>query len=169
MLSVHDGYASAGGFNATAVQYDFAVVAVGPGGKNGGQLDSLGSQPYRFGEVTSGSVAAFGYPAEKKYKGNDLIYCSGAIGTDPYTSGATYKLDPCKLNGGSSGGPWFEGFADGSGTLVSVNSYGYSGINAMHGPKLNGDTADVYAAALTTGLPQTGQQTGVVVPLPPQP
>ncbi|MCV0402734.1 MAG: hypothetical protein K5924_03375 [Chloroflexi bacterium] len=35
----------------------------------------------------------------------------------------------------------------GSGSLSSVNSYGYSGVTAMHGPKFNADTADVYSAA----------------------
>ena len=53
------------------------------------------------------------------------------------------------MTGGSSGGPWLSGFnaSSQSGSLSSLNSYGYSGVKAMHGPKFNDDTADVYDAA----------------------
>ena len=51
------------------------------------------------------------------------------------------------MTGGSSGGPWFSGFSNGAGTLMSVNSYGYSGVVAMHGPKLNAETANMFASA----------------------
>jgi hypothetical protein len=53
------------------------------------------------------------------------------------------------MTGGSSGGPWLSGFSTstGSGTLSSLNSYGYSGVRAMHGPKFNDNTADVHSAA----------------------
>jgi hypothetical protein len=165
-MVVHNGYATAGGFNDQAVLYDFAVVRVGLGGFDDDgdgfgdhELDHVvAEQGYSFGSVgVDGSTSgyAFGYPAEKKYKGNDLIYCSGPIDGDPYNADLTYRMNGCKLNGGSSGGGWFAPFDDtrnvGSGTLVSVNSYGYGGINAMHGPILNGDTADVYAAAKAAG------------------
>ena len=53
------------------------------------------------------------------------------------------------MTGGSSGGPWFRQFNSGSGTMVSVNSYGYSGITAMHGPKLNGETQLMFARAVS--------------------
>lgn len=39
----------------------------------------------------------------------------------------------------------------GFGTVVSVNSYGYTGINAMHGPYLNLDTQAVYDKAVAGG------------------
>jgi hypothetical protein len=36
--------------------------------------------------------------------------------------------------------------------MVSVNSYGYSGITAMHGPKLNAETQTMFnTAASATG------------------
>ena len=38
--------------------------------------------------------------------------------------------------------------ANGNGTVVSVNSYRYSGGSAIYGPKLNADTQAVYDAAL---------------------
>jgi hypothetical protein len=54
------------------------------------------------------------------------------------------------MTGGSSGGPWFSPFSSGSGTLMSVNSYGYSGITAMHGPKLNAETQSMFQTAAGT-------------------
>jgi hypothetical protein len=34
--------------------------------------------------------------------------------------------------------------------MVSVNSYGYSGVTAMFGPKLNAETQSMFAVAGTT-------------------
>ena len=159
-MAVHNRYATAGGFNDQAVQYDFAVVRVGPGGplaNSGLELDHVViEQKYDFSPVLiDGSVGgyAFGYPAQKKWKGNDLIYCAGPIDGDPYNSDNTYRMNECKLNGGSSGGGWLSGFDErtGSGTVMSLNSYGYTGINAMHGPFLNLDTQDVYTSAKGLG------------------
>ena len=153
-LAVHTGYATAGSFS-DGLEFDFAVVAVGDGGKLDSQLDAtVNAQQYDFSDtaVASGEdTYAFGYPAQKKWKGNDLIYCRGPIDTDPINNGDTYRLNGCKLNGGSSGGAWLTPFdldGFGAGTVVSVNSYGYRGIDAMHGPKLNSDTQAVYTAVL---------------------
>ena len=41
---------------------------------------------------------AFGYPAEGKYKGKDLIYCKGSTVDDPYDVG-TWGM-ACNMNGG---------------------------------------------------------------------
>ncbi len=154
-LVVASGFANAGGFNTQATLNDWGFAAVGGGGFDGTTLvESLGTQGYSFNSVsTNGSVTgwAFGYPAEKKYNGTDLIYCSLPITADPYNSNLTYKLDGCKLNGGSSGGPWYRSFnaSTGTGTLVSVNSYGYNGVTAIHGPMFNDKTAAAYNTALT--------------------
>ena len=53
------------------------------------------------------------------------------------------------MTGGSSGRPWLSGFNEttGSGTLSSLNSYGYNGIKNMYGPMFNTDTSNVYGAA----------------------
>ena len=77
-------------------------------------------------------VYAFGYPAARKYKGNTLTYCSG-ITSFRYDGDDTLSIG-CDMTGGSSGGPWFESFANGSGVQTSVNSYGYSGVTRMFGP-----------------------------------
>ena len=161
-LVVHDGFASAGGFNDQAVAHDWAFAVVGEGGKEGvGPAlveDVVGSQGYSFDAVAldnSETGHAFGYPAAQKYRGNDLIYCSNTIDGDPYNDNDTYRLDQCRMTGGSSGGPWFSGFENGSGTLISVNSYGYTGVHAMHGPFFNSETAVTYNAALTTDTDTT--------------
>lgn len=157
-ITVHTGYATAGAFNDQAVLHDFAVVRVGPGGKSGSaELDSIVTeQGISFTALDTDGTAsgsAFGYPAAKKWKGDDLIYCAGPIDGDPYNTDLTYRMNGCKLTGGSSGGGWFAGSYDGGagGTLISVNSYGYSGVTAMHGPFFNADTAAVYNAAKSGG------------------
>ena len=62
------------------------------------------------------------------------MYCRGPLGTDPLNNNETYRVD-CNMTGGSSGGPWLRDFDEstGLGTLASVNSYGYTGINACTG------------------------------------
>jgi hypothetical protein len=52
------------------------------------------------------------------------------------------------MTGGSSGGPWLRNASAGWGaTLVSDNSYGYSGVKNMYGPIFNAETAATYARA----------------------
>lgn len=151
-LVVHSGYANAGGFNSQATQHDFAFAVVGAGGKSdeSKQLDTtVGSLPISFTSLPNQTrVYAFGYPAVGKYDGKDLAYCAGPLFFDPYNSGLTYGLK-CDMTGGSSGGPWLSGFSEtsGSGVLSSVNSYRYSSIAAMHGPKFNEKTEATYSAA----------------------
>jgi V8-like Glu-specific endopeptidase len=161
-LVVHQGYADAGGFNTQATLHDFAFAVVGPGGHGDTQLDTeVGTFALSIPGFTEvGQTAyAFGYPAAQKYKGSDLVYCAGSIFEDPYNDEATWGL-PCDMTGGSSGGPWLSGFNASSqtGSLSSLNSYGYSGVKAMHGPKFNADTAAVYDAA------DRATETNVVVP-----
>ena len=150
-LTVHSQYAGAGGFNDQAVEYDFAFATMGNGGKTSALVeDVVGTQGIDF-ETTlavGDGAHAFGYPAAKKYKGNDLVYCAGPTDTDPGTNNVTYSL-VCDMTGGSSGGPWFASFDEvtGTGTLASVNSYGYRGSDSMHGPMLDADAAAVHAAA----------------------
>ncbi|MET1003118.1 MAG: hypothetical protein ABWZ15_15020 [Acidimicrobiia bacterium] len=148
-LVVAGGYATAGGFNNQAVVHDYAFAVVEAGGTSGtAQLDStVGSHPIQYSAVSAGAdTYLFGYPAAGRYRGTDLVYCRGPLGFDPNMGNATYRV-ACNMTGGSSGGPWFRLFTSGSGTLVSVNSYGYSGITAMHGPKLNAETQAMFAAA----------------------
>jgi hypothetical protein len=153
-LVVHTGFANAGSFNTEATTHDWAFAVVGPGGKSGNtSLETLGT----FGLSTSAvanntTVGAFGYPAAGKYHGKDLTYCAGPVGRDPLNDNLTYRL-ACDMTGGSSGGPWLAPF-DGSGNngqLSSLNSYGYSGIRAMHGPVFNSQTATTFSTATSSG------------------
>ena len=150
-------FLNAGGFNNQAVQHDWAFAVVSTGGKTAtstAQLDAtVGVRfPIAFSGVSAGNtLSAFGYPAAGRYKGKDLVYCRGAIGQDPQTSNTTWSM-PCNMTGGSSGGPWVSTtntttYDDAVTTLRSLNSYGYSGVSNMYGPKFNGNTKTVFDAA----------------------
>jgi hypothetical protein len=150
-LVVNGGFARAGAFNDQATHYDWGLAVVGAGGKSNSQLDgTVGTFGYQASAMSANTVVdAFGYPAAQKYHGNDLVYCQGPIGFDALNSNSTYKL-PCGMTGGSSGGPWFSGFdasTGDTGTIQSLNSYGYSGQSNMYGPMFNADTTATYNAA----------------------
>jgi hypothetical protein len=151
-LVVHNGYATAGGFNTQATMHDWAFAVVGPGGKSGNaQLDaSVPTFALDVDAVANNTqVFAFGYPAAQKYKGNTLTYCAGKTFPDSWNDDETWGL-VCDMTGGSSGGPWMANFdvdTGDTGVLGSLNSYGYSGVKNMYGPDFNSDTQDVYTAA----------------------
>ena len=151
-LVVHSGYANAGGFNTEATKHDFAIAIVAGGGTTGTstQLDTAvgGGYGVSYPAIsTGGSVHAFGYPAAGRYKGNDLTYCAGPTFNDSLNGNATWGIS-CNMTGGSSGGPWLAGFTQGgAGTMTSLNSYGYSGLSNMYGPKFNANTRAVVDAA----------------------
>jgi V8-like Glu-specific endopeptidase len=155
-LVVHSGYATAGGFNNQAVLHDWAFAVVRGGGKTSTSdlaLDAtVGTFGTTFSEMSLNTVAsAFGYPAAGKYHGNDLTYCQGPTTRDANPGTNNYKL-ACNMTGGSSGGPWFSGFdatTGSSGTVRSLNSYGYSGQSYMYGPIFNTKTSNTYAKANT--------------------
>jgi hypothetical protein len=154
-LVVHQGYAGQRSFNQTATQHDWAFAVVGVGGKGTTQLDAtVGSFPIKFQSYSSGTTTtALGYPAGGKYApGNELITCTGRLGFDLLNWNRTYRL-PCDMTGGSSGGPWLTGFdaSGNTGTLSSVNSYGYGDGRAMYGPKFNSRTQATWNAAISTG------------------
>jgi hypothetical protein len=156
-LYVDTAFTNAGGFNDQAVQHDWAFAVVSTGGKSGtAQLDTSVkvSFPIAFSGVSTGNVlSAFGYPAAGRYKGKDLTYCRGPIGTDASTGNTTWSM-ACNMTGGSSGGPWVSTtntttYDDGVTTLRSLNSYGYSGVSNMYGPKFNSNTQATFNAANT--------------------
>lgn len=150
-----------GGFGSNAsVRVDYAFARVGNGTK-GGQLDAaVGGYGLKVsGVALADKQWAFGYPAEGKYKGRDLIFCTGSTVNDPNGVG-TWGM-ACKMNGGSSGGGWLWGTtnpadAANPGVLSSVNSYGYSGLAYMFGPRFNGETTTVMSdVARGAGTPGT--------------
>lgn len=152
-LYVDSEFAYAGSFNTTAVRHDWAFAVVGAGSKDGSQLDAAvrGDLPIQYRQDFAGkALSAFGYPAGSPYTGSDLVYCRGTVGTDRYTSNTTWSL-PCKMTGGSSGGPWVQATDTAHYTdavLSSLNSYGYSSVKStMFGPMFNAETKDAYDSA----------------------
>ncbi len=160
-LYADEAFATAGGFNNTAVQHDWGFAVIGTGGFTGSaQLDATVNVQFQiqYGGVNAGdTLSAFGYPAAGKYHGSDLVYCRGPLGQDANTGNTTWSM-PCGMTGGSSGGPWVESNDPTIATdtlLSSLNSYGYSGVRKMYGPKFNAYTQAVFDAADSGTLTST--------------
>jgi len=154
-LAVHSAFVSAGGFNDQAVAVDFSFARVGLGGKGVPGTDELDAKTGGYGLKTSGvqltdTLWAFGYPAAGKYHGSDLVYCAGPLRNDPY--GAKTWGMACNMTGGSSGGPWIADSTNPGtieGRVASLNSYGYSGLTVMFGPRFTSDTVAVQQSAIS--------------------
>ena len=83
----------------------------------------------------------FGYPAAYPYNGQVLRYCWGGTFVD---NGTTYNQAghrphglTCRLNGGSSGGPWVIGTpqTNGNGYINGENSFSFTGdATHIHSP-----------------------------------
>ena len=151
-LAINSDFYPSGFGPDAALRVDYGFMRMGLGGKSGtAELDEVTGG---YGLKTSGVALidtqwAFGYPAAGKYRGKDLVYCKGPTTDDPYDVG-TWGMS-CNMTGGSSGGPWLWGTtdpADGSGQLSSVNSYGYSGLTKMFGPRFNAETTTVFGDAV---------------------
>ena len=153
--AVNTTFVREGGFGSEAsVAVDYGFMKMRLGGKTG-QTQELDAVTGGYGINTaslSNSVEkwAFGYPAAGRYKGADLVYCKGQTINDPY--GANTWGVACNMTGGSSGGPWITGTTDPAvystqTLLTSLNSYGYSGLTYMFGPKFDSATQTVANAA----------------------
>jgi hypothetical protein len=150
-LAANTTFVNGGGFGTNqTVAVDYGFARVGLGGKNTTELDGIThGYDLNTGSLSNSEIKwAFGYPAAGKYHGSDLVYCKGPTVNDP-NGAATWGV-ACDMTGGSSGGPWLWG----SGTInpavyttatkvTSLNSYGYSGLTYMFGPKFNPATATV--------------------------
>jgi hypothetical protein len=163
-LVVHAGWANEGGLTVAAVQHDFAVAVVGPGGKTGTQLDALGAYPVRIDGVDPGDrLHAFGYPAAPPYDGTQLVYCLGSAGVEP--AAGSWGLT-CDMTSGASGGPWLYGSSDpagGSGEIASVTSYRILNDPGLYGPRFGSAAATVVARA-RAATPDSLGIDGLVVP-----
>ena len=97
-----------------------------------------------------------------------LMYCAEGLSTQ---GSVNWWLGSCGLTGGSSGGPWIQPLdpATGSGPIISVNSWGYTGSPGMAGPKLAGTSAGcVFSSAATASpsIPGTDGDAGAKVACP---
>jgi hypothetical protein len=109
-----------------------------------------GSNPYTH---------AIGYSGDKD---PDLRYCAENVNQN--VGPANWWLGSCAMSGGSSGGPWMEPIdADGMGSIVSVNSWGYTNSDGMAGPLLQGNSAKcVFSKAKEAELADDADR-GVIV------
>jgi V8-like Glu-specific endopeptidase len=162
LLAAHDDFVPEGfGTDQTArVDYGFARVGLRIAGSGTPELDATtGGYGLNTASVANTVTKwAFGYPAAGRYKGKDLVYCAGPTIDDPH--GAPTWGIGCNMTGGSSGGPWIYGATDPAvytaGTLLtSVNSYTYSGLTYMFGPRFNSETQTVFTSA-TSGTASPG-------------
>jgi len=82
----------------------------------------------------------------------NFMYCAEDLSQ---FDGANWLLASCGLSGGSSGGPWMQQFSNGNGSLISVNSWGYTNQPGMYGPKLSGTSASCVFKAAKEGVVTT--------------
>ena len=78
----------------------------------------------------------------------NFMYCAEDMTTE---GTANWWIPSCGLSGGSSGGSWIQPMGNGTGPVISVNSWGYTTSPGMAGPKLSGTSAFcVFDAATNT-------------------
>jgi hypothetical protein len=162
-VAAHADFVSGGGFGNDTVDVDYGFALFGAGGKSpAGDLETRVGGGYSLNislEALNVQQWAFGYPAAGRYRGKDLVYCTNATASlidDPYGAN-TWGMN-CNMTGGSSGGPWVTGTTNpglDEGTVSSLNSYGYSNLNYMFGPKFDNDTNTVLGDVID-GTPTPG-------------
>jgi V8-like Glu-specific endopeptidase len=119
------------------LSYDVGYAVVSP--VNSRSLaDTVGAQGVGFNLSRGAHMHAFGYPATGPYDGSKLAWCSGVVSQD--TQGTSDQGMKCNMTGGSSGGPWFINYDEGTGvgTLNSLNSFKYSTLGLLGGNKMFG-------------------------------
>lgn len=133
------------------INFDIAAAVVAP--LQGRTLtDVVGGQGVAFNQPNGRQMFSFGYPAASPFDGSDLVFCSGQAFDDPVRTKDQGLR--CAMTGGSSGGPWFQGFdpSTGLGWLNSVNSFKYDfAPDFMFGPFFGNEAMAVYQAAQRAG------------------
>jgi V8-like Glu-specific endopeptidase len=129
------------------INYDVGTAVVNLNGTGQRLTDVVGSQGIAFNQPRGQRMYAFGYPAAAPYDGTRLIYCSGTVFNAFLSNGIGMT---CNMTGGASGGPWFLGFSEATGTGIqnSVNSYKINLIPTwMFGPYFGTDAQNLYNAS----------------------
>jgi V8-like Glu-specific endopeptidase len=143
-------YTSSQFANQGDLDYDIGYAIVGTSG--GSTLtDAVGAQGVGFNLARNATMYSFGYPAAPPYDGTSLAWCNGPVIADTYGGGSDQGM-VCNMTGGSSGGPWFINYNEGSGigTLNSLNSFKYNGgpvSDRMFGPYFGSVIQGVYNEA----------------------
>lgn len=109
-----------------------------------------------YNHYASDFTTGLGYSFDKD---PDFRYCAGEMSTKFGIK--TYEnlwIDVCEMTGGSSGGPWMINTdSKGKGTVVSVNSWGYTSSSGMAGPNLStGEAKCMYEKAKKRSLDDFG-------------
>jgi V8-like Glu-specific endopeptidase len=132
-------------------KYDVGAAVMARNSKGQELEDVVGGRGILFGEPVSGSVRAYGYPAQSPFDGLKLWACDATLGV--IDSNPTLGPGPepmaitCDMNGGSSGGGWVKTDTSGDGFVISVNSYKYSGQpTTMYGPQFGGVVETLYGS-----------------------
>jgi hypothetical protein len=147
-------------------EWDMGFYVVPTTGAHRGSQDvseslevATGTLPISFAVSSSGQQTwGLGY----SYSDDpNFMYCRDTMGTQGTVN---WWLPVCGLSGGSSGGPWIhdmtlDGDADLAsttikidGTIMSVNSWGYTTQPGMAGPKLDGEHECVFKQAHATTI-----------------
>lgn len=146
------------------IPWDYAYYVVSDSGSHSGTHTSTDILDGEAESLTisfvdpgfANTTAAIGY----SYSDDpNLMYCQEGLGTE--SSYNNWWLGSCELSGGSSGGPWLQPVQDGSGTIISVNSWGYRDQPGMAGPRLNETSAScLFEAAKAADITATGLTPG---------
>lgn len=131
---------------------DVAFANVAPNDEGHTLAEAVGGLPVGFGRARGERVTVLGYPAADPYDGRRLTYCRGYLVQDTFGGSLDQGLR-CDMTPGSSGGPWVGGWdpATGSGTLVSVTSFMYYGLDGyLWGPYLGATAKALYASVAST-------------------
>ncbi|HWM12212.1 MAG TPA: hypothetical protein VNO82_22830 [Solirubrobacteraceae bacterium] len=136
-LLTTSGWANGGDFS-----YDTGAAVVNA---NGGSAltDVVGGRNIAFNTARQQQYAAHGYPAAPPFNGQRLWVCNSPLVYDDTSANPPTMGIDCDMTGGSSGGGWIAG-----GSVVSVNSYGYSTLpNVMFGPYQGSVAQGLYTQA----------------------
>ncbi len=137
------------------IPWDYGYYVVPATGAHSGTVvssDSLevaaGTLPVSF-EAPRTGAGAYTHGLGYSYSEDpDFMYCAEDLGTE---GASNWWLSRCGLTGGASGGPWVQPMTGGSGPVISVNSWKYSGQAGMAGPKLAGTSASCLFDAAQNG------------------
>jgi hypothetical protein len=139
--AVKDAGAHTPGLTAANAALDVAVTPINV---------SFGVPTFDVANSATDYATALGY----SYSDDpNFMYCAEDLAQ---LDSANWWLASCGLSGGSSGGPWMQPFSGGDGSLISVNSWGYTNQPGMAGPKLSGTSAScVFARAKSANVTTT--------------
>ncbi|MEU6780285.1 hypothetical protein ABZ912_13870 [Nonomuraea angiospora] len=123
--------------------FDFGMLVVKPV-KGKTAVQTVGGQGIRFNSTAAGSSnLLLGYPSNGN-GGQALQYCSGASVTPAY--GMKYAF-LCDMGGGSSGGPWFQGFNKITGTGYQISTHALRNSTTSYGSYFGPEALKTFRAA----------------------